>query len=59
MRALTNGAVEVQNRTGGNFVINGQRLKHYIAGDEIPADKESEESHEVSAEEADPQDKPA
>jgi hypothetical protein len=59
MRVLTNGAVEVQNKTGGSFVINGQRLKHYIAGDEIPAGEESEESHEVLAEEVDPQYKPS
>ena len=30
-RVLGNGAVEVQNATGGLFMVNGQRLKHYLS----------------------------
>ena len=34
-RVWTNGAVEVKSPSGGVFKVNGQRLKHYLAGDPI------------------------
>jgi hypothetical protein len=39
-KVLGNGAVEIQNSTGGISLVNGQRLKHYIVGEETEEDKD-------------------
>jgi hypothetical protein len=32
---MPNGAVEVQSPSQGNLTVNGQRLKHYLVGENI------------------------
>ena len=39
-RVLSNGAVEVPSPSGGTFLVNGHRLKKYLAGEEFPSSEE-------------------
>ena len=41
-RDLGHGAFEVQSSTGGTFKVNGQRLKHYRAGDQLYTEEKEE-----------------
>jgi hypothetical protein len=34
-KVMPNGAVEVQSPSQGNLTVNGQRLKHYLVGENI------------------------
>jgi len=47
-RDLGHGAFEVQSSTEGTFKVNGQRLKHYRAGEQL----NTEESEETEGDEA-------
>lgn len=50
-RVLHNGAFEIQSPSQGIFKVNGQRLKHYYAGEEIPneaVDQEDKDSETVA-----------
>ena len=48
---LGNGAFEVQTPSAGTFQVNGQRLKHYLAGEKIdiedPEESENDDSEDV------------
>ena len=44
---LGNGAFEVQSPSAGIFKVNGQRMKHYFAGEKI----EDEDTDELEDEE--------
>jgi hypothetical protein len=35
LRAFPYGAVEIFSENSGAFKVNGQRLKHYLAGDPL------------------------
>ena len=42
----SNGAVQVKSPSEGMFTVNGQRLKHYQAGDPITCTEEAEEEED-------------
>jgi hypothetical protein len=44
---MDNGAIEVQSTSHGRFLVNGQRLKHNIPGDNmLMVEGESEDEEE-------------
>ena len=49
VRVFDNGAVQVQNQTGGTFLVNGQRLKHYVAGEASMLNEEEDQEEEGGA----------
>ena len=46
-KVMSNGALEVQSPSEGIFSVNGQRAKHYFAGDPIPELDEEEDEVEL------------
>jgi hypothetical protein len=46
-RVMDNGAIEVQSTSHGRFLVNGQRLKHYLPGDSmLMGEEECEDENE-------------
>jgi hypothetical protein len=48
-RVMENGAIEVQSPSQGRFLVNGQRLKHYLPSDSMLTQVEEEEGVEGSS----------
>ena len=48
-RVYPNGSVLVASQSQGSYLVNGQRLKHYLHGDPLTVDDEHEDMQEKSS----------